>query len=76
MGFFFPNTFLFVEERFIAIKAKQLNLNNYVLLEGTYVRAHSKNINTAYNQVEKYGFAYLENIYKTLKETDKLGFYD
>ena len=76
MVFFFLVTFLFTEERFIAIKAKQLNLYNYILLEGTYVRAHSKNINTAYNQVKKYGFAYLETIYKTLKETDKLGFYD
>ena len=43
MGFFYPNTFLFAEERFIAVKAKQMNLNNYILLEETYIHAHSKN---------------------------------
>lgn len=59
MGFFYPNTFLFVEERFIAVKAKQLNLNNYMLLDETYVHAHSKTINTAYNQVEKFKLLYV-----------------
>lgn len=59
MGFFYPNTFLFVEERFIAVKAKQLNLNNYILLDETYIHAHSKTINTAYNQVEKYKLLYV-----------------
>lgn len=59
MGFFYPKTFLFVEERFIAVKAKQLNLNNYILLDETYVHAHSKTINTAFNQVEKYKLLYV-----------------
>jgi hypothetical protein len=59
MGFFYPNTFLFVEERFIAVKVKQLNLNNYILLDETYVHAHSKTINTAYNQVGKYKLLYV-----------------
>jgi GT2 family glycosyltransferase len=59
MGFFYPNTFLFVEERFIAVKVKQLNLNNYILLDETYIHAHSKTINTAYNQVGKYKLLYV-----------------
>lgn len=59
MGFFYPNTFLFVEERFIAIKACQMGLSNYVLLEETYVHAHSKTINTAFNQIEKYKLLYV-----------------
>jgi GT2 family glycosyltransferase len=58
MGFFYPNTFLFVEERFIAVKAKQLNLNNYILLDETYVHAHSKTINTAFSQIGKYKLLY------------------
>ncbi len=58
MGFFYPNTFLFVEERFIAVKAKQMNLNNYILLDKTYVHAHSKTINTQYNQTEKFRLLY------------------
>jgi GT2 family glycosyltransferase len=58
MGFFYPNTFLFVEERFIAVKAKQMNLNNYILLDETYVHAHSKTINTAFSQVGKYKLLY------------------
>lgn len=59
MEFFYPNTFLFVEERFIAVKAKQLNLNNYILLDDTYIHAHSKTINTAYKQVEKFKLLYV-----------------
>ena len=59
MGFFYPNTFLFVEERFIAVKAKQQNLNNYILLDETYIHAHSKTINTAFSQVGKYKLLYV-----------------
>jgi len=58
MGFFYPNTFLFVEERFIAVKAKQLGFNNYILLDETYIHAHSKTINTAFSQVGKYRLLY------------------
>ena len=58
IGFFYPNTFLFSEERFLAIKVKQLNLNNYVLLDETYIHAHSKTINTVFNQVGKYKLMY------------------
>lgn len=58
MGFFYPNTFLFVEERFLAVKVKQLNLNNYILLNETYVHAHSKTINTIHNQISKYKLLY------------------
>lgn len=58
MGFFYPNTFLFVEERFIAVKAKQRGFNNYILLDETYVHAHSKTINTALSQVGKYRLLY------------------
>lgn len=58
MGYFYPNTFLFAEERFIAVKAKQLNLNNYILLDETYVHAHSKTINTIHSKVSKYKLLY------------------
>jgi len=58
MGFFYPNTFLFVEERFITMKAKEMNLNNYILLDHTYVHAHSKTIDTKYNQLDKFRLLY------------------
>ena len=60
MGFFYTNTFLFAEERFISVKAKQMNLNNYILLDETYIHAHSKTINTVFNQVAKYKMLYTE----------------
>ena len=60
MGFFYSNTFLFTEERFISVKAKQMNLNNYILLDETYIHAHSKTINTVFNQVAKYKMLYTE----------------
>lgn len=58
MGFFHPNTFLFAEERFIAVKAKQMSLNNYILLDESYIHAHSITINTAFTQVGKYRILY------------------
>ena len=58
MGFFYPNTFLFVEERFIAIKVKQMGFNNYILLDETYIHAHSKTINTVFSQIGKYKLLY------------------
>jgi len=58
MGFFYPNTFLFAEERFIAVKAKQMSLNNYILLDESYIHAHSNTINTAFTQVGKYRLLY------------------
>ena len=58
MGFFYPNTFLFVEERFIAVRAQKMKLNNYVVLDETYIHAHSKTINTTFSQVEKFRMMY------------------
>lgn len=58
MGFFYPNTFLFGEERFITVKVKQMRLNNYILLNEAYVHAHSKTINTVFSQIDKYKLLY------------------
>lgn len=58
MGFFYPNTFLFVEERFIAAKAKQMGFNNYILLDLTYVHAHSKTINETFDKIDKFRLLY------------------
>ena len=58
MGYFYPNTFLFAEERFIAVKAKQMELNNYILLDQTYIHAHSKTINTTFSQIGKFKLLY------------------
>lgn len=67
MGYFYPNTFLFAEERFIAVKAKQLKLNNYILLDISYVHHHSKTINSVYTQLSKFKF-----LYKSLIEFTKV----
>lgn len=58
MGYFYPNTFLFAEERFIAVKAKQFKLNNYILLDHSYIHSHSKTINTVYSQLSKFKLLY------------------
>jgi len=58
LGYFYPNTFLFAEERFIAVKVKEMKLNNYILLDETYVHAQSKTINTVFSIVQKYKLLY------------------
>ena len=44
LGFFDEETFLFCEERFIAKKAQLAGLNNYIILDETYLHAHSATI--------------------------------
>lgn len=44
LGFFDESTFLFCEERFIAKKAQQAGLKNYIILNETYLHAHSLTI--------------------------------
>ena len=58
IGFFYPGTFLFAEERFVAYAAKQSGYQNYVLLDMTYLHNHSQTINTAFSQVKKYKMQY------------------
>ena len=58
IGFFYPGTFLFVEERFVAYAAKQAGYQNYVLPDMTYLHNHSQTINTAFSQVRKYKMQY------------------
>lgn len=58
IGFFYPGTFLFVEERFVAYATKQAGYQNYVLPDMTYMHNHSQTINTAFSQVKKYKMQY------------------
>lgn len=58
MGFFYPNTFLFVEERFVAMEAQKRGCHNYILLDETYIHAHSKTINKAYQNIDKFKLLY------------------
>ena len=58
IGFFYPGTFLFVEERFVAYATKQAGYQNYVLPDMTYLHNHSQTINTAFSQVRKYKMQY------------------
>lgn len=46
LGFFDESTFLFCEERFIAKKAELEGLNNYIILEETYLHNHSTTISS------------------------------
>lgn len=41
LGFFYDDTFLFCEERFIAKEAQLAGLKNYIILDETYLHAHS-----------------------------------
>jgi len=58
LGFFYPNTFLFVEERFITVAAHKKGWKNYIVLDQTYIHAHSKTINSLYSSVGKYKLLY------------------
>lgn len=58
MGFFYPNTFLYVEERFVANKAQKLGLHNYLLTNLFYIHAHSKTINSSYNKIKQAKMVY------------------
>jgi hypothetical protein len=58
MGYFYNETFLFAEERFLSVKSRQLKLKNYILLDEYYIHAHSKTINSAYGQTAKYQLLY------------------
>lgn len=44
LGFFNESTFLFCEERFIAKEAQLAGLKNYIILNETYLHAHSTTI--------------------------------
>lgn len=44
LGFFDESTFLFCEERFIAMKAKEAGLKNYIVLSENYLHNHSTTI--------------------------------
>jgi GT2 family glycosyltransferase len=54
IGFFYPNTFLYVEERFVAYALKKRGYNNYVLREEEYIHNHSKTIDSFHNVLGKY----------------------
>lgn len=45
IGFFEEETFLFCEERFVARKLKEVGRDSYILLDCSFVHAHSKTIN-------------------------------
>jgi len=63
MGYFYPNTFLYVEERFVAEAAKKLGYHNYVLLDQTYIHAHnSPTISIYHNQISKYEMLYASRL--------------
>lgn len=44
IGFFDEDTFLFCEERFISRKLKNIGKSNYMLLDCSFIHAHSKTI--------------------------------
>lgn len=59
LGFFYPNTFLFVEERFITVAAQKKGWKNYIVLDQTYVHAHSKTINSFHGSIAKFKLLYM-----------------
>lgn len=53
MGFFYPDTFLYAEERFVAYEAKRLGYKNYLLLDQSYIHNHSTTISAYHKLVSK-----------------------
>jgi len=58
IGLFYPKTFLYAEERFVAYNAKQVGFNNYLLLDEYYVHQQGISTNTVLNLLTKYRFQY------------------
>ena len=58
IDFFYPDTFLYVEERFVAYATKEAGYQNYILSDMSYLHEHSKTINTAFSQYQKYKMQY------------------
>lgn len=58
IGYFYPHTFLFAEERFIAAEVEKAGLSNYLLTNLSYIHHHSKTINTHLSLVNKHRYLY------------------
>lgn len=59
IGYFYPNTFLYAEERFIAFNIKEIGLQSYILQDQTYIHAHnSPTISSVYDNVSKHRLLY------------------
>lgn len=54
LGFFYPNTFLFMEERFITVAVHTKSWKNYIVLDQTYIHTHSKTINSFHSSIGKF----------------------
>ncbi|MFI3321291.1 MAG: glycosyltransferase family 2 protein [Rikenellaceae bacterium] len=75
MGYFYPNTFLYVEERFVAEAAKRLGYKNYLILDMEYIHDHtSPSISSYHNQISKYKILYKSRLeyVKVCKKHGKL----
>jgi len=46
LGFFYEGTFLYCEESFLGARVKNAGLNNYIILEESYIHEHGKTINS------------------------------
>lgn len=53
IGYFFPGTFLYTEERFLAYAVRKNNLYNYILLDLTFIHNHSTTISSFHNIVSR-----------------------
>ncbi|MFI3270325.1 MAG: glycosyltransferase family 2 protein [Rikenellaceae bacterium] len=58
IGYFYPNTFLYVEERFVAHAARERGYSNYVLLDESYIHNHSVTISATFNGYKRHKMWY------------------
>ena len=59
IGYFYPNTFLYNEESFIAFNVKKSRLKNYIILDLTYIHAHnSPTISEFHSISDKYSLLF------------------
>jgi len=58
IGYFYPETFLYTEERFIAHRSKQAGFNNYLVLDQEYLHGHGQSIHASVDRVTRYQYQY------------------
>ncbi len=58
IGYFYTDTFLFAEERFITKKTEEVELFNYILPDQYYVHYGSKTIKSALPPIKQYRYLY------------------
>jgi len=58
IGFFYEGTFLYGEERFLGSRVKDAGMQNYIVLDESYVHEHGTTINSSASKRKQYQLMY------------------